>query len=186
MVALTSLWMPIVLSAVAVFIVSSLIHMVVGYHKHDYGAVPSEDAVMEALRKFSIPPGDYVMPHAHGAAEMKSPEFMEKWNKGPIVMMTVFPQGPMAIGSQLTKWFIYCVVSSVFAAYVASRALVPGAPYLEVFRFAGVMAFACYGVAIWQSNIWYRRQIGTTVRLTIDALVYALVTAGMFGWLWPN
>jgi hypothetical protein len=74
----------------------------------------------------------------------------------------------------------------VFAAYLASRALPPGAPYLEVFRFAGCTAFVGYTLALWQMTIWYRRALGTTIRSTIDGLIYALLTAGVFGWLWPH
>jgi hypothetical protein len=186
MVSMMSLWMPIVLSAVAVFIVSSVIHMALPYHKSDYAGVPSEDAVMDALRKFNIPPGDYTIPRAASMADMKSPGFTEKWNRGPVAMITVFPPGPMAMGAQLTQWFVYSLVAGVFAAYVTSRAVVPGGPYLEVFRFAGVTAFACYGVALWQDSIWYKRKWSTTLKSTFDALLYAAVTAGVFGWLWPN
>lgn len=75
---------------------------------------------------------------------------------------------------------------SVFAAYIAGRALEPGAHYLEVFRFAGATAFAGYALAQWQSTIWYRRSAVTSLKNTFDGLVYALVTAGVFGWLWPS
>jgi hypothetical protein len=186
MVSMMSLWMPIVLSAVAVFLLSWVVHTMLPYHKGDYAAVPSEDAVMDALRKFDSPPGDYMMPRATGMADMKSPEYNEKLNKGPVAVFTVMPSGPMAMGAQLGQWFVYSVVVSVFAAYVASRAVVPGAIYLEVFRFVGVTAFACYGVALWQDSIWYKRKWSTTVKSNFDALLYALVTAGVFGWLWPN
>ena len=36
MVGLAALWLPILLSAVIVFVASSLIHMVSGWHKSDY------------------------------------------------------------------------------------------------------------------------------------------------------
>lgn len=117
---------------------------------------------------------------------MKSPEFMEKLRRGPVMMLTVFPNGPFGMGRQLAMWFLYLVVVGVFAAYVASRALPAGAEYLDVFRFVGVSAFMCYAVALWQMRIWYRRALGTTVRATIDGLFYGLLTAGVFGWLWPR
>jgi hypothetical protein len=106
--------------------------------------------------------------------------------KGPVVLMTVFPSGGFNMGASLAMWFVYCLVVSVFAAYVTGRAIGPGAPYLSAFRFAGVTAFAGYALALWQNAIWYKRSTGTTVRNTIDGLVYALVTAGAFGWLWPR
>jgi hypothetical protein len=186
MVSLTSLWMPILLSAVAVFIVSSVIHMVLAYHRSDHAKLPSEDAVMDALRPFNIPPGDYMMPCSSGPAEMKSPAFLEKFNKGPVAVMTVLPTGQWRMGAQLAQWFVYLLVVGTIAAYVASRAVTPGAPYLEVFRFVGTTAFAAYGLALWQNSIWYKKKWSATIKSTFDALLYGLVTAGVFGWLWPN
>src|SRR5712671_2292727 len=89
MVSIPSLWLPILLSAVAVFVASSLIHMVLKYHRSDYGKVPAEDEVMDALRKFNIPPGDYLVPCAGGPEAHKDPAFQEKIKKGPVLMMTV-------------------------------------------------------------------------------------------------
>ena len=185
-VSVLSLWLPILLSAVIVFAASSVIHMVLTYHRADFGKVPSEDAVMDALRKFSIPPGDYMMPHAGSPSAMKAPEFAEKINKGPVAVITVMPSGQMGIGTSLVQWFIYSIVVSVFAGYVAARALGPAANYLAVFRFVGTTAFVGYGLALWQNSIWYKRAWSTTIKSTIDSLVYGLLTAGTFGWLWPR
>jgi|SRR6516164_9797574 len=79
-----------------------------------------------------------------------------------------------------------CVVIGVFAAYVAGRALPPGTDYLQVFRFVGATAFIGYSVALWQMSIWNRRAWLTTIKATVDGLIYALLTAGTFGWLWPR
>lgn len=186
MVPLTSLWVPILLSAVFVFVASSILHMVLPFHRSDYRRVPAEDDVMAALRKFDIPPGDYMMPRVSGPAEMKSPEFLEKMNKGPVGIFTILPSGPPSMAQSLGLWFVYCVVVGVFAAYVAGRALAPGAHYLSVFRFAGTTAFLGYTLATWQNSIWYKRAWSTTIKLTVDGLVYAMLTAGTFGWLWPR
>ena len=184
MVTLMSLLLPILLSAILVFIASSIIHMFLGYHANDYRAVPNEDAVRAALR--DIPPGDFAIPHAGSMEAMKSAEFTEKMKAGPIVMMTVSPGQTPAMGKELTLWFVYCVVVSIFAAYIAGRALGPAALYLDVFRFTGTVAFAGYALAQWQSTIWYRRSAMTSLKNTFDGLVYALLTAGVFGWLWPS
>jgi hypothetical protein len=186
MVPVMSLGIPIVVSAGIVFVASSIIHMVLPFHRNDLRKLPKEDEVMAALRHFNIPPGDYVVPHAGSPAGMKQPEFVEKMQKGPVVFMTLAPGGPPSMGKSLLLWFLYSIVVSVFAAYIAGRALAPGAHYLEVFRFAGCSAFTAYSLALLQNSIWYKRNWGVTLKAMLDGLVYGLLTAGTFGWLWPR
>ena len=186
MTALHLLWLPVLLSSVFVFVASSIIHMFTPWHKGDYRKAPNEDGVMDALRPLAIPPGDYMMPRPAGLADLKSPAFLEKRKRGPVMIFTVLPSGPMAMGKQLLSWFVYSCVIGVFAAYVTGRALPVGASYLQVFRFAGTITFVSYSLGLWQMTIWYCRSLGTTIRSTIDGMIYAVVTAGTFGWLWPR
>jgi len=185
MTHLAALWLPILLSAVLVFVASSVIHMALPWHHDDYRQVPQESQLMDAVRPLSIEPGDYMVPRAGGMAQMKTPEFQDKLNKGPVMVMTVLPNGPFSMGSSLALWFLYCAVVSFFAAYVACSTLPAGAPYLRVFRITGTVAFVGYALALWQMSIWYRRSWGTTIRSSIDGVVYAALSAGVFGWLWP-
>lgn len=186
MVGLTTLWLPILLSAAAVFLASSVIHMMTPWHKGEYPGVPDEDGVMNALRPFAIPPGDYMVPRCDEPKDMNTPEFKEKMNRGPVLILTVLPNGQWPMGGLLARWFLYSMVVSIFGAYLASRALAPGASYLEVFRFVGTVAFAGYALALWQIRIWYHRALRSTLTSTIDGLLYACLTAGVFGWLWPQ
>lgn len=186
MVSLTSLWLPILLSGVFVFIVSSIIHMLLSYHRSDVKSLADEDGVQAAMRPFNIPPGDYVIPHAGSTEAMKSPEFAEKCNKGPVVFMTVVPNGLPQMGSSLAQWFGYCVLVGLFAGYVASRSLAPDAHYLAVFRFVGTVAYVGYGLALLQNSIWWKKSWSANLKSQFDALIYGLVTAGTFGWLWPS
>ncbi len=186
MTGLTALWLPILLSAVFVFIASSIIHMLPLWHKRDYPALPNQDQVMDMLRPLAIPPGDYLMPRAANMKEMKTPEFMEKIKKGPVMMITVMPSEAMNMARNLTLWFIYCLVVSLFAGYVAGRALAPGADDLQVCRFAGTTAFVGYVLALWQMSIWYWRAWSMTLKSTFDGVIYALITGATFAWLWPR
>jgi hypothetical protein len=186
MTALHTLWLPILLSSVIVFLVSSIIHMATPWHKSDYPKVPNEDRVMDALRPLGIPPGDYMIPRPSSAKDMRSPEFLEKRQKGPVMVLTVLPNGPPSMGTYLVFWFLYSVVVGLLAAWVAARALPVGTGHLRVFKFVGVTAFVGYSVALWQMSIWYRRAWLTTIKSTVDGLIYALLTAGTFGWLWPR
>lgn len=186
MISLAALWLPILLSAVFVFVASSIIHMMLGYHANDYKKLPDEDAAADALRKLNIPAGQYSLPHASSMKEMSSPAFQEKVKKGPGAMLTIWPGGNPSMATNLIQWFIYSVVVGIFAAYVASRALDVGANYLAVFRFVGVTAFACYAIGGWQESIWFKRPLSVALKNSFDGLVYALLTAGTFGWLWPQ
>lgn len=186
MVQIHALWLPILCSAALVFVASSIMHMVLPFHKSDYGKLKNEDDVMKAMRAAGVAPGDYLMPHSSSMAAMKDPAFVEKMTKGPVAMMTIMKSGPPAMGGQLAQWFVFCIVVSVFAAYIAGRALQPGAPYLAVFRFAGATAFIGYSLALWENSIWFKRAWSTTLKGTIDGLIYGLLTAGTFGWLWPR
>ena len=186
MTELSLLWLPTLLSALIVVIASSIIHMASPWHRSDYPKVPNEDKAREALRTLAIPPGDYMIPRPSSRADLRSAEFAAKINDGPVMVLTVLPNGPMSMGRNLGLWFLYCGAVSVFAAYIAGRALMPGADYLEVFRFAGATAFIGYAVALWQMSIWYRRSWLTTLKATIDGLIYACLTGGMMGWLWPR
>lgn len=186
MVAIPSLWLPILLSSVFIFLVSFVIHTVLTYHYSDFKKLPDEDRTMDLLRGLSIPAGEYMAPHAGSPSNMRSPEFQAKVDKGPGFALTLWGSGRPSMGKSLALWFVFSLVIGVFAAYMAGRALGPGAPYLSVFRFAGFTAFACYCVAGWQESIWFQRSWARTFKNTIDGLIYGLVTGGTFGWLWPQ
>ena len=182
---ISSLWMPILVSAVLVFIVSSLVHMVLGYHAGDFQKLPNEDQVMDTLRGLNIPPGHYAMPKADSMKDFSSEAHKAKMKKGPVAMLNV--RGPeMSMGSSLVKWFVYCVVVGFFAAYVAAHSLPMDAPYLTVFRIVGCASFMGYGLGLFQDAIWSGRSWRSTWTGVFDALLYALVTGGTFGWLWHH
>ena len=187
MTVLHTLWLPILLSSVFVFVASSILHMALPWwHKGDYVKLPQEDKVLDSLRPFATPPGDYMAPQAANFAEMKSPEFAEKLRKGPVMVLTVLPNGMFDMRRSFSLWFLYLVVVSFLSGYVALHALPFGARGTVVFRIVGVTSFLGYTAALWQMSIWYRRSMGTTIRATVDGLIYAAVTAGTFGWLWPR
>jgi hypothetical protein len=182
---LSSLWLPILLSSVIVFVVSSIIHMAPLWHKSDYPKVPNEDKLMDALRPLGVPPGDYLVPRP-SPAEMRSPAFAEKVKRGPVMIVTVMPNAVPSMARNLVLWFFYTAVVGFFAAYVAGRTLPPGTDYLRVFQLVGATTFIGYSMALWQMSIWYSRAWSMTIKETVDGLIYALLTAGAFGWLWPR
>jgi len=186
MIPLTALWLPILLSAVIVFFASFIMHMVLSYHKSDYCQLPDEERVTAAMRDAGVTRGPaYFFPY-FSFKEMKSPATIEKMKRGPVGLLTVLPSGPPAMGKNMVQWFLYCVAISVFAAYLSGRLLAPGTAFLQVFRVVGTVAWLGYGAAHAQESIWSGRSWVVTIKHLIDSVIYAVITAGTFGWLWPK
>jgi len=185
MVALASLWLPILLAAVVVFVASSVIHMVLPYHRNNYKKLPDEDKIRAALRALNLAPGLYHMPFCTHK-EMNTPEAKAKFAEGPVALMTVFPSGPVNMGKFLGQWFAFCVVVGIFVAYLAAHTVAAGTPYRAVFRVVGAAAFLAYGVGILSNGVWKGQPWSVVAKEVFDGLIYSLLTAGVFGWLWPR
>ncbi|HEX4956047.1 MAG TPA: hypothetical protein VF017_21880 [Thermoanaerobaculia bacterium] len=186
MVPILGLWMPIVVAAVLVFLVSSIIHMALTYHRADYKRIPDEEGTLEGLRKANLSPGLYFFPYCTSPKDMGAPEMQERYKRGPVGMYIAMPSGPPTMTKSLVLWFVYCLIVGVFTAYLAGLVLGPGTDYLRVFRITGTAAFMAYGVGAFVDSIWKGYPWGNTCRAMIDGLIFALITAGTFGWLWPK
>jgi hypothetical protein len=185
MVFLAALWLPILLAAVIVFVASAIMHMVLPYHKSDCKQLPDEEKLVAALRGAGLNRGYYMFPYCT-PKEMKSSAMVDKFNQGPVGTITVFPSGPPAMPKFLGMWFVYCLIISFFVAYLTAHTVATGANYLVVFRVAGTAAFLAYGLGQLSNGIWKGQPWGMTIKEVIDGLVYGLLTAGTFGWLWPR
>jgi hypothetical protein len=185
MVPLAGLWLPILLSAVIVFIASSIMNTVLPYHRSDYRQLPDEDNLLAVLCGASLTRGLYIFPFTTHK-DMKTPAMQEKYRQGPVGMMTVFPNGPVAMPKFLGQWFGYCLIVAFFVAYLTGHTVAAGTPYLAVFRVAGTAAFMAYGLGQVSNAIWKGQTWSMTIKEVVDGLVYGLLTAGVFGWLWPR
>lgn len=174
-----SLWLPVLVSAVIVFVVSSVLHMVLKYHRADYKALPNEDAVREVLGKGAIPPGLYQLPYCSDAKSMQDPAFKAKFEKGPVGVITIIPNGLPAMGKYLAQWFVFTVLISAIAAFAARQSLQP-------LRVAGIVAFTGYGLTNVLDSIWKGQPWANTGRSLVDGAIYALATGLTFCWLWPK
>ena len=186
MITVTQLVLPALLAAVLVFVVSSIVHMMTPWHGGDFQKLPNEDAVLAALRPFNLIPGEYVAPRPAGMKEMGTPEFQEKRMRGPNVMMNVLPNVQAGMGRQLGLWFLYSFVIALFVGYITSRAVGIGADRIVVFKFVAAITFAAYAIGHWQESIWYSRSWITTIKSTVDGVIYGCVTAAALAWLWPR
>jgi hypothetical protein len=186
MVGLTSLWLPILLAAVVVFIASAIAHMVLPYHRSNFAGLPDEAEILELMRRKGLKPGNYHFPHVASMKECQNPEVIKRFEQGPNGLLFVTPNGPPAMGKALAQWFFLTVVLSIVVAYLTGRTLGPGSEYLAVFRVAGTVTFLAYAGAEPIASIWKGQMWSTTCKHVFDGFVYALLTAGVFGWLWPN
>ncbi len=182
---LAALWQPIVLSAVLVFILSVIIHMVLKYHSSDYKRLSNEDAVRAAIRSGKPEPRQYIFPYAAEMKEMGSPEMQQKYVEGPVGVLYLRRPGPATMGPALIQWFLFTLMVSLFVAYVAAHSIPPGAVYLHVFRVVGAVGFLAYATGQLPASIWMGKPWAVAAKEVFDGLLYALVTAGTFGWLWP-
>ena len=186
MVSLASLWLPIVLSAVLVFVVSSIIHMVMTYHRKDYRALPDEEAVRAALGRQTLTQGQYFIPHAPDMKATKESSVQKKFTDGPVAIITVLRTGLPNMGTHLLQWFLYSLGIAFVVGYVLSRTLPADTAYMQVFRVASTITWLAYaGGQVW-AGIWKGVPWSTVRKDAFDSLLFALVTAGAFAGFWPK
>ncbi len=141
MISLAQLWLPIVVSAVFVFIASSVIHMVLQWHKPFYKGFANEDELRAALGKSKSAPGIYVVPFCSDMKQMSTPEMLAKFTEGPIAKVTLRAGSAPSMGKPLTQWFVFCLVVSLFCACIGGHTLAVGTPYIHVFFVVAMAAF---------------------------------------------
>ena len=180
-----SLWLPVIVSAVVVFVASSMVHMALKYHKADVKSLPNEDAVREALAKGNLAPGIYFTPYCADHKRMKEPAIKEKFEKGPVAMLTIYPKGAPMLPKHLALWFGFSLFVSFVAAYVARHTLHPGDDGMLVMRITGTVAFAAYALSHVSDSIWKGQPWANTARAIVDGAIYALLTGLTFRLLWP-
>jgi hypothetical protein len=181
-----TLWLPVIVSAIVVFLASSVLHMVLRYHRADHKPLPNEAAVAEALGKGRLAPGKYVIPHCGDPKQLKDPQVVARYTTGPVAIVSVLRNGPPAMGAYLGLWFLFCLLASFVTAYVARLTLAPATAGLEVLRVTGAVAFAGYALGHVQDSIWHGQPWSNTVRGVVDAVIYAVLTGLTFRLLWPG
>ena len=182
MVALSSLWLPIVLSALFVFVTSFILHMVLQFwHRSDYQRAATDSALLDGIK--ALPSNQYMVPYCDWS-KMTAEERKARMSGPTGILMVRNP--PPSFPATLAAWFVLCLVVSLFAGYVASVTVAPGAAYLHVHRVVGTAAFMTWGLGGLSEAIWYGRPWRVAFKDMLDGLLYALVTGGTFGWLWPN
>jgi hypothetical protein len=184
MTPITSLLLPVLVAAVAVFALSSIIQTFMPWHKRDYGNVPDDDAFLNAMRQLDVSPGDYIVPSPRLPSGGRNPDFVAKWATGPSVMMTVIPPSA-SMGRYMGQWFAFTLLVAAIAGWVTGTIVRPGGDGHAVFHFTAVITFLSYSLGAWPLSIWYHRKWSTAFKSAFDALLYGMATGLVFSWLWP-
>jgi len=179
------LWLPILVTAVSVFVASSLIHMVFKWHNSDYRKLSNEDAVLAAIRAGSPEPGQYVLPHCADMKEIQTEAMQKKFREGPVGFMTLKKAGSPAIGGALVKWFIFNLVVAVIVGAIALRLYGLQADPHRAGHVVGVISLLTYAGSSVQAGIWMGKPWGSVAKDMLDGLIYATVSALSFMFLWP-
>ena len=181
-----ALIVPILLSAVIVFVASALVWMVLPHHKTDWKKLQNEDAVRSVLNAQKPAPGQYLIPGGAMGGGPPDEALKKKFEEGPVAILTLRKPGFQGMGPMLVQSFGYYVFVSFVVAYLASRTIPLGTEYLYVFRAVGTMAWMAYGFGVIPDSIWFGRPWSSTIKHLADALLFALLTAGTFAWRWPH
>ena len=185
-VTLFELWQPILLGTFLAWITSALIHVLIKYHNSDYQSMSNENEVMAAIGNGSPGLGIHTVPYCKDMSEMNNPDVKEKFDKGPVAIVTIFPNGMPPMGKLMAQQISFFLFGSILIAYCATLALGPGAEYMSVFRLVSAIGFLAFGWANIPLSIWFGHQWSATAKYLLDGLIYGLVVAGSFAWLWPG
>ena len=185
MTFLVALWLPILLSAVLVFLAAFAMWVVLPHHRTDFRPLPDEEALMGTLRSQGVEPGMYSFPWQE-REEGHTESYLEKVRQGPVgILLVARPETRLTMTPALVQSFVYYVVIGTFVAYLGWHALGPGAPYLQVFQVVGTGAILAHAGAILPKAIFFSFSWSSAWKEVLDGVVYGLLTAGVFGWLWP-
>jgi hypothetical protein len=182
---LTQLWIPILVSAAAVWVASALCWMAIGHHNHDHAAIPDEQGFIEALKSWNLPPGNYGFPDFQKCKDKSIPADQKpKWGEGPMGLLRVW--GPTSMGGNMLWTFLTFLVVSALIAYLGSAALRPGDSFAHVFQVLGTAGVLAYCFAGIPNDIWFQKSRRSMVLNFIDGVVFGLITGAVFAWLWPR
>lgn len=188
---LLPLWLPILLSSVAVWFVSIIASMALPHNRQDWIALPNppgEDGFMDYLRKSDIKPGNYLFPDFRSSEAMKSAKVEKALNEGPVGHLSVW-RTPLTMGDKLVGTFIVYLVVSILIAYLSLVAIQPvasPASFAKVFQITATAGVLAYGFSFIPSALWWGSYTRTIIANTVDGVVYGVMTGAIFAWLWPR
>lgn len=182
---LLPLWLPIVLSAVVVWIASLIASTALPHHKKDFVALPDEDGFAGDMRRRGIPPGNYLFPDFRGREAMKSAKVAKALNEGPVGHLIVW-KTPLTMGDKMLGTLLVHLVVCTLIAYL-TRVAIPGpAPFLKVFQVATTAGILAHCFSFIPAALWWGSYKRTIVANVVDGVVFGVMIGAIFGWRWPG
>lgn len=180
------LWQPILLATLLCFMMSAIVWMFGPHHKKEFKGPPNTDGIMDLLRQGNVEAGAYMFPFGDRANKAEFEASMKKFAEGPAGLMYIFPKGKMNMGKMMGQQIVFFLLVNVMLAFIGHRIGLDQRSYLHVFKTVGAIAFMTYAVGSAPESIWFGRPWKSYLLTGFDGVLYALVTAGTFGWLWPR
>ena len=185
MALLIPLWLPILLSAVAIWFISAIVWMALPHHKQDFVGLADEDGFMDYIRRSGIKPGNYVFPDFRGREAMKSEKMQKALSEGPVGHLSVW-QMPVTMGGKMVATFIVYLAVSTLIAYLTRVALPGPAEFAKVFQIAGTAGILAYSFSFIPNALWFGAYKRTIIASFIDGIVFGLITGAIFAWRGPE
>lgn len=184
-VGLLSLWLPILVSTVFVFILGFFLYMVLPHHRTDFERIEEEERFSVELQNHKLKKGLYSFPYAASPVDTKDPEYQKRVETGPVGLLIIGPNEVSPSRKQLAIHLLYIAVLTAIVAYIAGQALGPGTEYLKVFQIVGATSFVAFAGGCFVLPIWFHFGWSMVLKTAADSAVFSLATAGIFAWLWP-
>lgn len=187
MISIMSLWAPILLSSVLVFVAAGLLWTALPVHRLDWRPIPGQERLFEAIRAIGLGRGQYAFPHMLTPEGAKNPDVMKQMEEGPVGFLVLKEPGPPNMTKQLGLYLVFVLVVTYMIAYLVSVSMPRGAPFVDVMRAVTTATVLAHGAAEVPGAIWFGRTWKSVLKsVLIDALIYGLITGAVFGWLWPS
>lgn len=182
-----SLWLPTLLSAAAVWFVSTIFGMPFLHHRNDWVGLPPahEDAFLEYLRRSGIRPGNYLFPDFRTREAMESEKVKVSLERGPVGHLSLW-RPPLTMGGKLAGTFLVHLVVSTLIAYLAAVTLSRPAGFARVFQVVGTAGVLAYAFSFIPSALWFGAYKRTIALGLLDGIVFGLITGAIFAWRWPH
>lgn len=185
---LQQLWLPILIASTAALAIYVFAWYVFPFHAREHHRLPTEPAMLEALRREMPPPGIYSFPY-RGLRGMSAEraDVVANLQRGPVGYLIIGKPGAQSIVAPLLQHFFFLLLVVTLSAYIAIVAgFKDGTPFIRVFRLISTVSTMSLVLGTTPLSIWFSRPWKSWALQCVEGLACGLATGATFGWLWPQ